>query len=275
MLVLSVMAISMTNFAFAEGDVAGEESENEVEVMHSESGANMRFLQLAEAIVLRVSWMEETVEFLETKDDVSEDSINDLKGMIEELELLADDAESYKVISLEESVDKFTQIKTDARAIVTEFRALAKTFLTEEDRALLGQRFGEARAELVRFREGIRQERMEYNAERVQEFLDKMGVEDDGLVEQVRAGEITIEKAKVKLREHYASVREEKKSEFKSIRAEVNERANSIRARAESASQEIASTASERVQERAARLQTASVEFARERAERIRSNLNV
>jgi hypothetical protein len=275
---LGLLLISSFSFVLAveaNTDVDAN-TEREVKVMHNTDGATMRFLQLAEAIELRIAWMEETVTYLDEKEEVSEEDINSLKGMIEELKLLKAEAEGYEVSNMDAAVEKFIQIKTDARAIVLEFRSLARTFLTEEDKEYLRGRFQEAKEGLVEFRERIKQKRMNYNAERTQAVLDKMGVEDAALVEQVRNGELTAAQVKEKLRTHYNAADQTKKKELRTQLANAaTARANAIRSNVQAYAQDAAATTAARAQQRAGNLRAASAEWARTRAAEIENGLGV
>lgn len=267
-----LMIFSSLEFVLAEGDIVDAGTQTEVEAIHSNVGANMRLLQLRYEIERRLVNMDRVVNYL---DDNGKDT-SELKGVIEELKLLDEELKSYVVGNLDDAIDKFISVKKDAISLIADFKVKAGVLLSEEDKTSLKSSLGNSEdEELNQLKEQFQQQKREYNAERVRNLLQVMGVEDEALVQQVRNGEVTVAQARQKLKENYDNSDRAKREQFKTqLKEEIKTRVQSVRASVEDYGKNVVANTASRIQARADKLKESSTAYAKERADKIRSRIN-
>tara|TARA_Y100000310_G_scaffold345603_1_gene467136 strand:- start:3678 stop:4796 length:1119 start_codon:yes stop_codon:yes gene_type:complete len=193
-----------------------EETEDEVEVMETSKGAEMRLLQLERRITRAVLHMESVIEFLEGKEEVSESVIPELQGIVV---LCNELLEEVKLISPERgnegSVKAFVEIKKEAIDLVHDFRKLAGSELTREDRKSLKLKFDSIdRAKLKDLKEEIENKRDMVHADKLRRLLEHLGTTDEDLLalpDDVESGAINIKKALRAIRAAYGELSNEEK----------------------------------------------------------------
>jgi len=177
----------------------------ETDVMHYQYGAKVRLLQLERAIRQRVLKAEVVIDILSNRSA----NISELERIVTELKLLADEAHQEAVNSTfenkNESVQKFIEIKRDAKDLIKEFKNLTKRVLTPEDKREIAKRMSEINTnEIKALREQIKEQIRMLNAHRAEKILEKIGKNDTETVDKIRRGEATKQEAMQKIKEHYS-----------------------------------------------------------------------
>lgn len=242
------------------------ETQEEIEIMDSSIGAEMRLLQLERALKIRILHMEAILEVV--KEDINDSS--ELESIIEEMNMLVEEVQNISVERADqEAVQKFVDVKLDARDLVSRFREIARPLLTEEDVQELRQRFVEIdRDEVQELREKIRERRRELNSQRAKRVLGLMGVNDEELINRIREGEVSPREIRARLKEHYVGLGENRMTEIRErVRDNYIER-REFRARSVlRAQEERLDRVSDRLRTRAERLEKAGFVKASERVE--------
>lgn len=213
--------LSFGIFALAEET---EETENEVAVMNTHTGAQVRLMQLEKSIARNILVGERVVEnIVENNPDAD---VEDLNEALAELEVIKQEVQEMadtipEDANASELAEQFVTIKAEARNISNQFRTQAQGNLGDEQRQQLRERARNLTSEEIEEKnEQIRQRIREHNAEQVQRVLQNMGKENEELVQKVRAGELNSGQAVSQVAREYRGLSEEKKQQAK---AKINE----------------------------------------------------
>ena len=194
------------------------ETRTEVEEMDVVPGATLRMLQLQRQILIHVLRAEVVVDSLKTLGK----NTTELESIVEELKLLREDA---KIIpsTKEEAVQKFIDIKTEAKSLVRQFREGARALTTESERSEIRINFKNIRdsAELTALNGQIINALRNLHKIRVENVLSSLGFEDEELIAKILSGEIGGGEIKIKLREYYDSLSEEEREAVKDRLREI------------------------------------------------------
>jgi len=170
------------------GDVIiTNDTEAEIETMIYPHGAEIRILQLEKAITRNIERGDKVIEALNSTSN--ETLINDLQAVIDELEVLKTEVQSFVFEgNVSEITKKFVDLKADAVELSKKFRTLASGHLSAEQRIQLQEEFqNQGQEELA---ERIRHKINEYNALRLENFLNLAGLQNSTFVQQARNGEV-------------------------------------------------------------------------------------
>ena len=175
-------------------------------------------LQLQRQILIHVLRAEVVVDSLKTLGK----NTTELESIVEELKLLREDA---KIIpsTKEEAVQKFIDIKTEAKSLVRQFREGARALTTESERSEIRINFKNIRdsAELTALNGQIINALRNLHKIRVENVLSSLGFEDEELIAKILSGEIGGGEIKIKLREYYDSLSEEEREAVKDRLREI------------------------------------------------------
>src|SRR3989344_9433419 len=184
------------------------ETEHEVEEMDIPPGAQLRILQLQRQLLIHIRRANVVIDSLKEMGK----NTSELESIVAELEILKEES---KIIpdNREEAVQKFVDIKKEARDLIKEFREAARKLTTESERSEIRIKFSGIRdsEELISLNEQIRETIKELHKKRVENVLNSLNVEDGELLAKIQSGEITVEELREKLREHYSTLPEETK----------------------------------------------------------------
>ena len=199
-------------------DEIDDETEVEIEEMDVVPGATLRMLQLQRQILIHVLRAEVVVDSLKTLGK----NTTELESIVEELKLLREDT---KIIppTKEEAVQKFIDIKTEAKGLVRQFREGARALTTESERSEIRINFKNIRdsAELTALNGQIINALRNLHKIRVENVLSSLGFEDEELIAKILSGEIGGGEIKIKLREYYDSLSEEEREAVKDRLREI------------------------------------------------------
>ncbi|MGM5488532.1 MAG: hypothetical protein ACQESG_06280 [Nanobdellota archaeon] len=224
----------------------------QVGVMNTQEGAEVRLLQLEEALAENIESGETVIaEILAENPDAN---VSDLQEVIAELEVLKEEVASLREADLNatEAAEEFVLVKEEANQLSRDFRTAAQGMLPEEAQERVRERARNATNEEVeQLREQVRGRINEHNAEQVQKFMQKMGKEDSQLVEQVRNGQMSTGQAISSVAKEYKGLGQEKRSE---ALAQVREEKMRAQVHKESVAERTQNMA-QRIQERAEKRQ--------------------
>ena len=204
------------------------ETEHEVEEMDIPPGAQLRILQLQRQLLIHILRANVVIDSLK---EIGKNT-SELENIVAELEILKDES---KIIpdNREEAVQKFVDIKKEARDLIKEFREDVRELTTESERSEIKVKFSGIREdeELISLNEQIRETIKELHKKRVENVLDSLNVEDEELLAKIQSGEIPVEELREKLREHYSTLPEETKIRVRDnlMRARIEMRTDRIR----------------------------------------------
>ena len=195
-----------------EGPELDEEDMEEAEIMHTPFGARVRLLQLERAIYANILSGGEALAYIE--DTYPDADTTRLEEILEELEILLEEVQEADLNqTAEELAEDFVSMKSDARSLSREFRQISNDILSPGDASQLRARLRQAhREQLQELREQIRNRKCQYNAERIQEMLSSMGIEDEELPERIRDCSYTASEVKERIRERVQSMAEQAKA---------------------------------------------------------------
>src|SRR3989338_6388134 len=204
------------------------ETEHEVEEMDIPPGAQLRILQLQRQLLIHILRANVVIDSLKEMGK----NTSELESIVAELEILKEES---KIIpdNREEAVQKFVDIKKEARDLIKEFRESVRELTTENERSEIRVKFSSIREdeELISLNEQIREAIKELHKKRVENVLDSLNVEDEELLAKIQSGEITVEELREKLRTHYSTLPEETKIRVRDnlMKARIEMRTGRIR----------------------------------------------
>lgn len=211
---------SNEEIAAVEAEALDEKTEKEVEVMREGGlGPKMRVLQLKRALLRHLVEGKAIVAYLAEKDK----DVSGLQELVDELQALVDEVSALNPQS-ETAVEDFVNVKRDARELVKQFREEVRSLLVKSDREALRIRIQKAMdesAELEALRKEIIQVRRDFNAQRVEKTLERLGRVDPALLERVKSGEGTRVEVRETLKKHYQALNPEQR---KAVRMNVGEK---------------------------------------------------
>lgn len=263
--ILAILLVTATHIVLAEDSSDIDESTRaQVETMNNAPGAKLRMLQLQYDIERKAMHMEQVISYL----DEQGKETTELKGILEELNLLADETKTIQNTDAN-VIEKFVQIKKDATDLISEFRTKAGALITAEDKQAIRDRFNDEGLEQLK--EQVKEQRRLINAEKTRAALGAIEVEDEGFVNQVREGTLTEEQVKERLREHYAEAQDEQKLRLREeLQNRLEQEKEQVQARVQEYIQNKAESIQQRIQERAQKLESEASEYAKNRASRLR-----
>ncbi|MGM5488654.1 MAG: hypothetical protein ACQESG_06915 [Nanobdellota archaeon] len=216
--IAGLLMLSIGAFVTAQAD--------EVAVMNSKSGAEVRLLQLEKSIEKNIVIGEKVVENILERNlqaDVSE-----MNTILAELEVIQEEVEGMAEERLNTSqvAERFVIIREEAKSKSAEFRSMAE--VSEGDKAKIREEARnnpEVEAKLQQVRQRIRQ----HNAAQVSDILANMGVENETLVNRVRDGELNVGEAVSQVARTFRGLGQEQKQQASAImdtqRAQMNQHA--------------------------------------------------
>jgi hypothetical protein len=234
-------------------------TDEEVNDMYNIHGAKMRLLQLEYQIRWKVARAEVVVSVIQEKGG----NVSELQAILSELNGLADDAKQARDAITpgdvtNETVKKFIEIKSDAQALLKEFREKAKLQLSAGDRAKIAEKWRAIKKDVLEQLKGqIKKERCELNAEHAEFILQKLNVSDDDLINKTKNCNATKADITEKLKDNLKNLNREKKT---FLRTKLEEKKREVsewsQTRVENALRKANSLeeTAKRLEERAARL---------------------
>ncbi|MEM0231317.1 MAG: hypothetical protein QXT20_03930 [Candidatus Woesearchaeota archaeon] len=192
---LGLLAV-LSGVAFAEEaqpDNSTEVNESEITPFLYPLGAEVRLLQLQKSILRNIAAGEYIIEQIKSANSSTDTSM--LEAKLDGLRALSDEVNELiselntTTKSADELAQQFVDIKAQAINLTQEFRKTASPMLKEATRDRIRLRIQDMeRTQLQNISDQIQQMRRAYNAQFLNITLQKLGVNNDSLIEAVRSG---------------------------------------------------------------------------------------
>ncbi|MFA5764277.1 MAG: hypothetical protein WC915_05715 [archaeon] len=231
-----------------EEEVASEaidqETQVEIALMQDSLGAKVRVLQLQHAALKSYLVGNEVIAILTERADVSE-----MQAIQAEISLLKDEAFALDENS-ETAVADFVAIKRDLRASVSQFRSAVNSQLTVEEKATIRANVS-VNEELIALNQTIKETIREHNASKVKSMLGKMNVNNQEVINKIKAGELTLEQIRNRVKEEYKQLQSEEKELVKQeFAAKINAQEKILETKRENIVKNYIEVQKERIQNR-------------------------
>jgi len=164
-------------------------TEQEAVAFQLGNGAKVRLLQLEKSIFVHTIKGQIVIGYLKEKD--ANIDVLELETILAELVVLRDEVAAVNPDESEDAVKQFVDLKNDAMSLIKQFRDTSKELLSNEDRSELAQKFKDADwSELEALRAQIHELIKEYNSQRVENALGKLGDKAKDIANKIRNGEM-------------------------------------------------------------------------------------
>lgn len=184
--------------AYADGNQTYE-TDNQVAAFISGLGAQVRLAQLELSIEKNIEWGERIIEVVKTK---NETSASELEALLAEMKALKEEVANTTPTAGEDAARQFVDMKQDAIELTKEFRDLARTTLKESDIEGLKRALGWINSnKTAKYAWKINESRNRYNAEKLEELLKAGNITNQGLIDRIRNGAMSVGEAKKAIRE--------------------------------------------------------------------------
>ena len=202
----------------SEEDLAliSDDTTRELRVMNEFTGAKVRMLQLERAARVNFAKANAVMNYITTT--YPDEDVSTLKEIMDSVTSLAEEVKAYDPSQYEAqtNIDQFISWKKQGQELTSAFREESNKILSEEDKLKLRLRFLEIEKKAAEMIEKqIKLQLKEHNAEVTQKAMERMGMNNQALVQKIKAGEIDPAQIKAKIRTEYNSLNQEQKAEVK------------------------------------------------------------
>ena len=210
-----LLAASVVPLALADeaGDIQQDEVEidaetqDEVEIMYYQFGAEVRLLQLEKSITKNILKGEEVVSVLKG----AEYNTTELEAILSELELLKEEVQSADPNSTD-AVQIFVDLKSDAIELTKDFRETLKDLLDEGTVEELRERIREMVCEQVQnLSQQIQNRTRQFNRNQLHKIYGVIEETDSSLIYEYQNGNITREQVKQQISKKINEMTKEKR----------------------------------------------------------------
>lgn len=210
LLVASVVPLALADEA---GDIQQDELEidaetqDELEIMNYQFGAEVRLLQLEKSITKNILKGEEVVSVLKE----AEYNTTELEAILAELELLKEEVQSADPNSTD-AVQIFVDLKSDAIELTKDFRETLKDLLDEGTVEELRERIREMVCEQVQnLSQQIRNRIRQFNRNQLHRIYGIIGETNSSLMNEYQNGNVTKEQVKQQISKKVNEMTKEKR----------------------------------------------------------------
>jgi len=187
-----VLTASLIPLALADDVEIDAKTQNEVEAMECQYGAEIRLLQLEKSITTNIIKGEEVVSVLEDL----EYNTAELEAILFELEILLDEVQSVDANSTN-ATQEFIDLKSDAKELTEDFREAVHELIDDYAVEGLRERIRNMTCEQVQNLTSKIQNRIRfYNRNQLHRLYEVIGETDESLLNQYQNGNITKEQVK-------------------------------------------------------------------------------
>ena len=208
-LLMLLMVTALPLALAAEEDGPSERDKQELRIMGSTLGAELRLLQLEKAVRGSVAGGEIVVEAVEAAgEDASE-----LQAILDDLESVLDSVQAVDP-SADDVREQFIALKSDAKGYTKDFREIAVELVDPETAEELRAEIAEMHKENLKEADlEIKEKIIEFNLEQLELTYEIIGIEDWSLVYQFANGEVTLKEVKEEIDSAIKALTEEEKQE--------------------------------------------------------------
>ncbi|MFW6014652.1 MAG: InlB B-repeat-containing protein [Candidatus Nanoarchaeia archaeon] len=222
-LIMGVLLLVSVGFAMSAQEAPpglDEETVRQAAVMDTPAGAEMRLMQLESAKSRNVILGQKAIETVLEKNP--EANTTELERIVAELETIREEIEekleSEVLYDKNQTalVEEFLTLKEEGKNLSKEFREKVHEYLNEEEKQQIRKEARQrADEELDEKRQRIKERTREHNAEQVEHVLQRIGTENESLVEKVRDGEINTGEAISQVAKKFRGLGEERRQDTK------------------------------------------------------------
>ncbi len=200
-----------------------DDTEEEIEIMNTTLGAEIRLLQLEKAITKNLLKGERAVTVLQ----VLEYNTTELETILDEMRLLLEEVQAANA-SANDSVQKFVDLKSDAKKLTKEFRETIKELLSDAKIKELKEQIREiVGEELQNYSKKIQNRIKQFNRNQIHRLYGIIGVTNELLADAYQDGNITMEEAKSQISKMVNMMTKEKKNQiFSELKKEKIDKKN-------------------------------------------------
>lgn len=223
--------------------------ERETIILNNNLGAKIRLLQLQKRVEFQIESADLIISTIEENGNQVDFDLEKLDEIIAGLENIIIEFENFDLEQeSSEMANQYVALKDEAIELSDEFKKTLASALTEEQKAELRIKIKDNEVEF-KLKKDDRIEKFiyEYNSEKVNKILARLGVDGSDIIEKVKSGELTVDEVKARIKVEYNSLDEDQKKEAKlklkedrvEIKVEAKERREEIKARAEEMREEL------------------------------------
>jgi hypothetical protein len=236
------------------------ETKNQIKLMQeSNTGAEVRILQLQESALKSLLIGEETINLLSLREDT-----NEIEAILGEIALIKDEAFMLDANS-ETTVEEFVAVKRDLVNAVADFRVAVAGKLNSEEKDYIKTSISNNQ-ELEELRNTIRNRIRNVNSQRINRILQKMNTENKELIEKISNGDVNSSEIKNSLKQTYIEMDDETKLRIKNeIQVEVQARVRKNIQKEEQIIDNYLNVAKNRIENRLEQLNPEQKEFLEEK----------
>ncbi len=242
LIVLSIFLLMTLPVALAEETILDANTTGEIKIMSTQSGAEIRLLQLERSLVRNGLVGARVIEMIQISHP--EFDITETQNKLNELEVLLEDVKNYNLEENSETVvENFVAMKKEALLISQEFKNMTSTKLSTQNREAVRLMVNATEVnELAPINEAVKATIRLYNAEKIGNLFSSMDVNNSELLQRIRTGEATKTQAMTSLKERFNGLNTEIKTQAEArIKEATSKRLvaeNSLAQRAQNLSQE-------------------------------------
>ncbi len=183
-----------------------EETEEEVEIMNSPLGAEIRLLQLEKAITKNILKGERIIAVLES---LGYNTTN-LSALLEQLQLVLADVQAAN-----DTVQQFIDLKSDAKNLTKQFRETLKELISDTKlKEIKAQLQNHVYGELQNYSKHIQKRIKQFNRNQINRLYGLIGFTNDTIAEAYQSGNISLAEAKAQLNKMVNKMTKEKKNQM-------------------------------------------------------------
>lgn len=200
-LVLAVPFVLADEQAINETGDVDQETEDEIESMDTQNGAEMRLLELQKAIDRNIVHANEVIAVIKEKNNDSANITAELESLVTEMQTLLTDVKALDPAA-NDSVRQFVDAKADAIDLIQSFREKAKVYLTDADKDKIRTEAQEqVKERLQNISAQIKAAKINLNAERFVKIFAALNITDTSIIDQYKAGTVDANDVMAKVRE--------------------------------------------------------------------------
>ena len=206
LIVLSIFLLMTLPVALAEETILDANTTGEIKIMSTQSGAEIRLLQLERSLVRNGLVGARVMEMIQTNHP--EFDITETQNKLNELEVLLEDVKNYNLEENSETVvENFVAMKKEALLISQEFKNMTSTKLSTQNREAVRLMVNATEVnELAPINEAVKTTIRLHNAEKIGNLFSLMGINNSELLQRIRIGEATKTQAMTSLKESFSGL---------------------------------------------------------------------
>lgn len=209
--ILMLFAIMFSTISMAEDSLVStnpieNQTQEHVRIMNNGLGAEIRLMQLEKSIEIKI----EMGNLIVAKATELGENTTGLEALIAEMQLVLQEVQAADPTA-DDAVEQFVDLKSDAIELTQEFRTLAKTILPEAEQEQLRTQEKTMQQERINTAQEIKTKIRQYNQEKMEEFQNKLGIQIQETIQNMKNGTMTTEQAKAQIKTMVQNMKQSQK----------------------------------------------------------------